>query len=132
MTAQPAIIDGKRVLGESAAHVLDVIDPATGNLLDQTIRGGAPEVDAAVDAARRAADGWSHTPYAARSAVLRGQRGKCVTASPEQGNHLPAPVRTPEPFLAIRAAQSRKTHECEARAAASLRPLCCGHPQCVG
>jgi aldehyde dehydrogenase (NAD+)/betaine-aldehyde dehydrogenase len=71
MTAQPAIIDGKRVLGDGTAGVLDVLDPATGKLLDQTIRGGAAEIDAAVDAARRAADGWSHTPYAARSAVLR-------------------------------------------------------------
>ena len=55
MTAQPAVIDGKRVLGETAAHVLDVLDPATGNLLDQTVRGGADEIDAAVAAAHRAA-----------------------------------------------------------------------------
>ena len=68
MTAQPAIIDGRRVAGTG---VIDVIDPATGKLLDQTIRGTAADIDAAVDAARRASDGWSHTSYARRSAVLR-------------------------------------------------------------
>ena len=68
MTVQPAIIDGRRVM---TVGVLDVIDPATGNRLDQTVRGTPAEVDAAVDAARRAADGWSHTSYAERSVILR-------------------------------------------------------------
>lgn len=68
MTAQPAIIDGERIQTD---EVLDVIDPATGTLLDRTVRGTAAEVDAAVDAARRASRSWSHTSYADRSAVLR-------------------------------------------------------------
>lgn len=68
MTAQPAIIDGRRV---HTVDILDVIDPATGAVLDSTARGTAAVVDAAVDAARRASDGWSHTSYADRSAVLR-------------------------------------------------------------
>jgi aldehyde dehydrogenase (NAD+) len=68
MNAQPAVIDGENVVG---GDTLDVIDPATGELLDRTLRGTAQHVDAAVEAARRASDGWAHTSYAERSAVLR-------------------------------------------------------------
>ncbi|MEO6509995.1 MAG: aldehyde dehydrogenase family protein [Nocardioides sp.] len=66
--AQPAVIGGKEV--ENGAW-LDVVDPATGETFDRTVRGGAAEIDAAVDAARSASDAWARTPYAERSAVLR-------------------------------------------------------------
>lgn len=68
MSVQPAIINGLQV---TTGDVLDVIDPATGELLDHTVRCGAAEIDAAVAAARRAYDGWSRTSCADRSAVLR-------------------------------------------------------------
>jgi aldehyde dehydrogenase (NAD+) len=68
MTAQPAVINGQLVHGDD---VLDVLDPSTGKLLDQTVRGTGAEIDAAVAAARAASDSWSRTPYAERSALLR-------------------------------------------------------------
>ena len=67
MTVQPAVIDGQLV---TTIDTLDVLDPSTGELLDRTARGTSTEIDAAVAAARRASHGWSHTPYAERSAVL--------------------------------------------------------------
>lgn len=80
MTTQPAVIDGENVLG---GDTLDVIDPATGELLDQTLRGTAEHVDAAIDAARRASDGWARTSYAERSAVLR-RIGEIIRRDAEQ------------------------------------------------
>jgi aldehyde dehydrogenase (NAD+)/betaine-aldehyde dehydrogenase len=68
MTAQPAVINGKLVEG---ADTLEVLNPSTGQVLDRIIRGTAQHVDAAVDAARAASHGWSHTPYSERSAILR-------------------------------------------------------------
>lgn len=66
--AQPAVIGGEFV---DTSDVLDVVDPATGKLLDQTAHGRAAEIDAAVDAARAASHDWSHTPASERSDVLR-------------------------------------------------------------
>ncbi len=68
MTVQPAIIDGREVVG---AQTLDVLDPSTGQLLSQTIRGTAEHIDAAVAAARSASHGWSHTSTLERSRTLR-------------------------------------------------------------
>ncbi len=64
---QPAVIGGALVQGDDC---LDVLDPATGEVLDRTIRGGAVEIDAAVEAARAATDGWASRPYAERSRVM--------------------------------------------------------------
>lgn len=64
----PAVIGGERVY---AAETLEVVDPSTGALLASTVRGTAEHVDEAVAAARSASHGWSHTPYAERSRVLR-------------------------------------------------------------
>jgi aldehyde dehydrogenase (NAD+)/betaine-aldehyde dehydrogenase len=68
MSTQPAVIDGEAVVG---GDTLDVINPSSGELLGRTVRGSSHHVDAAVKAARRASEGWAHTSYAERSAVLR-------------------------------------------------------------
>ena len=67
MTIRPAVIGGELVTTRDS---LDVLDPSTGELLDRTARGTAEEIDAAVDAARRASHAWSRTSYVDRSAVL--------------------------------------------------------------
>src|SRR3712207_8821776 len=68
MTAQPCVIDGELV---DAAETLDVLDPATGDLLDRTARGTTEHVDAAVAAARAASGTWRRTPTVDRSRILR-------------------------------------------------------------
>ncbi len=65
---QPAVVNGDLIMD---GETLDVLDPSTGNLLDRTIRGTFEHIDAAVDAARAATEGWRHTPYARRSQILR-------------------------------------------------------------
>ncbi len=53
-----------------SAH-LDVVDPATDELLD-TIPAGDPEAaDAAVRAARQAQGAWARTPAGERSGMLK-------------------------------------------------------------
>jgi len=66
--SQPAVIGGKSV--ECDAWI-DVVDPATGQAFDRTVRGTAAEVDASVEAGRSASDAWCRAPYAERSVVLR-------------------------------------------------------------
>jgi succinate-semialdehyde dehydrogenase/glutarate-semialdehyde dehydrogenase len=50
---------------------IPVLDPATGALLGTIQAGGPVQADAAVAAARKAAEGWSRTPAAERAAHLR-------------------------------------------------------------
>jgi acyl-CoA reductase-like NAD-dependent aldehyde dehydrogenase len=60
-------IDGKRVEARSGDR-FDVLNPATGQVYASVPKAGTEDVDAAVDAARRALEG----PWAATSAVERG------------------------------------------------------------
>jgi aldehyde dehydrogenase (NAD+) len=69
MSAQPCVIGGKLVVG---TDTLDVLDPASGELLDRTVRGTADHIDAAVAAARAASKQWRRVSAADRSRTLRG------------------------------------------------------------
>jgi aldehyde dehydrogenase (NAD+)/betaine-aldehyde dehydrogenase len=73
VTAPEAIIDGERVVLDAT---IDVIDPATGEVCAQVPRGGQREIDAAVDAARRAFEReWRATTPAQRSHLMRAMSG---------------------------------------------------------
>ncbi|MGO9208277.1 MAG: CoA-acylating methylmalonate-semialdehyde dehydrogenase [Candidatus Limnocylindrales bacterium] len=66
-------IDGRsvEVLPEQTGPVFD---PATGRVIARVPRGGAPEVDAAVAAARAAFPAWRDTPLIARSQIFFAYR----------------------------------------------------------
>ena len=53
-----------------SAHMQDVINPATGEVLAQVPLSSATDVDAVVQAAVRAADGWRRTPPTERIQYL--------------------------------------------------------------
>jgi len=53
-----------------SAHMQDVINPATGEMLAQVPLSSATDVDAVVQAAVRAADGWRRTPPTERIQYL--------------------------------------------------------------
>ncbi|MCK6504279.1 aldehyde dehydrogenase [Myxococcota bacterium] len=61
---------GGRSLPAASDEQLDDLDPATGALLARIPRSTAADVDAAVDAATRAAPAWAATPTAARADLL--------------------------------------------------------------
>jgi aldehyde dehydrogenase (NAD+) len=54
---------------------IDVINPATEEVIDQVPAGHPADVDAAVAAAREAFPGWAATPPARRASVLEAARG---------------------------------------------------------
>ena len=63
------LIDGRWI--PAGAGVLPLYDPSTGEEIGAIARGGAAEVDAAVEAAQRAFDGtWSRTPAVERGRIL--------------------------------------------------------------
>ncbi|MDT4913058.1 MAG: aldehyde dehydrogenase [Pseudonocardiales bacterium] len=68
MTAEPCVIGGEFV---RTADTLEVLDPATGEVLGRTARGTREHIDAAVAAARTATRQWRRTPARERSRVLR-------------------------------------------------------------
>ncbi|WP_410639140.1 aldehyde dehydrogenase family protein [Amycolatopsis sp. lyj-346] len=70
---RPDVPPGRLFIGgrwiEAEAR-FDAVDPATGKTLTSLARASAADVDAAVAAARQAAEGWAATPGRARARVL--------------------------------------------------------------
>ena len=79
MAAQLVIDGDLRAAAQGAT--LPVEDPSTGEVIREVPLGGAPDADAALDAARRAADSgpWPRMAPAERADVLR-VLGRLVTA----------------------------------------------------
>jgi aldehyde dehydrogenase (NAD+) len=55
-------------------EAVDVINPATEEVIDQVPAGHPADVDAAVEAARAAFGGWAATPVAERARCLEAIR----------------------------------------------------------
>ncbi|GAA2816974.1 aldehyde dehydrogenase family protein [Saccharopolyspora taberi] len=68
-TSTDHVIGGARVGGSGAR--IDVVNPATEQVIGSVPEGTRAEADAAVAAARAAFAGWADTPTAERSAVVR-------------------------------------------------------------
>ena len=67
----PHFIDGVPYVSDVASRI-DVVDPSDGQVFDQLARGTATDIDFAVRAARRAADGpWGRMPAAERGRHLQ-------------------------------------------------------------
>lgn len=61
------LIDGKLVEGD---HLLDVIDPATGDKFASVARASRRQAEAAIEAARKAQPAWDALGWEARGALL--------------------------------------------------------------
>ena len=68
-TLHLALVDGERV-GAVSRAVLDVVNPATNQVIGQLPRCDERDVEAAVKAAKRAAPGWRATEPQLRAAAL--------------------------------------------------------------
>jgi betaine-aldehyde dehydrogenase len=68
-TLQLALVDGRRV-GAVSGAVLDVVNPATNQVIGQIPRCGERDVENAVAAAKRAAPGWRAAEPRMRAAAL--------------------------------------------------------------
>jgi acyl-CoA reductase-like NAD-dependent aldehyde dehydrogenase len=62
-------INGQFTSG-SASEQIEVINPATGEILEMVPRGTALDAEAAVQAAQKAFEGWKNTPASERAAAL--------------------------------------------------------------
>jgi succinate-semialdehyde dehydrogenase/glutarate-semialdehyde dehydrogenase len=67
---QAMLIDGKWVQADSG-QTIDVINPATGDLVARVPNGGTAETRRAIDAAERAMRGWRKTLPKERAQILR-------------------------------------------------------------
>jgi aldehyde dehydrogenase (NAD+) len=74
-TGSPLIIDDAQLIGgdwvrAASGQTIDVINPATGEVLGRVPRGGAEDVDAAVRAAQAAYPAWRDTNATTRGALI--------------------------------------------------------------
>jgi betaine-aldehyde dehydrogenase len=82
-TLHLALVDGERV-GAVSGATLDVVNPATNQVIGQIPRCDERDVEAAVKAARRAAPGWRAAEPQMRAAALLAFAGKVA----ERGEEL--------------------------------------------
>ena len=85
MTDYQLFIDGRQVPGDLT---LDVINPATEQVLARCARASKAQLDAAVAAARRAFPGWRDTPVAQRRAALAAIADRLEAHADELGRLL--------------------------------------------
>src|SRR5262249_14028887 len=83
-----------------ATETIDVVDPATEDVIGSVPAGNAADVDVAVRAARAAFDAWSMTESATRAAVLRQIADGMAARSDELAHlitrELGCPLKTTE------------------------------------
>src|SRR3954468_15763373 len=95
------------VTGSSSGETYDVINPATGELVDSAPKGTESDAAAAIDAAHAAFQAWSETAAEARAqlmlkgieAVKKELQDLSVTLTKEQGKPLGDSQREIEHFL---------------------------------
>jgi len=71
LVQENTMLIGEKWLAAASTETIDVVNPATGELLTRVPRGTAFDIDAAVDAAAAALPTWRHTSPAVRAALLR-------------------------------------------------------------
>jgi aldehyde dehydrogenase (NAD+) len=77
---------------------VDVVNPATEQVIDQVPAGDPADVDAAVAAARKAFGGWAATPAAERAGFLEAARGLLADRADDIAATIAADMGSPLPF----------------------------------
>jgi aldehyde dehydrogenase (NAD+) len=77
---------------------IDVVNPATEQVIDQVPAGDPAEVDAAVAAARNAFGGWAATPVAERAGFLDAAHGLLADRADDIAATIAADMGSPLPF----------------------------------
>jgi aldehyde dehydrogenase (NAD+) len=77
---------------------IDVVNPATEQVIDQVPAGDPADVDAAVAAASKAFGGWAATPVAERAAFLDAARGLLADRADDIAATIVADMGSPLPF----------------------------------
>ncbi|MCL2732170.1 MAG: aldehyde dehydrogenase family protein [Actinomycetia bacterium] len=95
-----AVFIGGRWRPAASGERIDVVDPATEQVLGQVAAGGAQDVDDAVAAARAALPGWAATPPERRAAVLAAARDLMAARREEIAATVSAELGAPPAFAA--------------------------------
>ncbi len=90
-------IDGQWVPSSGDSHV-EVVDPATEEVIARVAEGTSADVDAAVAAAKRAFATWSTTPVDIRAKYLRDIGGALTGRFEEIADTISAEVGSPKTF----------------------------------
>jgi aldehyde dehydrogenase (NAD+) len=91
---------GGRWRSAAGGERIDVVDPATEQVLGRVPAGGPRDVDDAVAAARAALPGWAATPPARRAAVLGAARDLMTARREEIAATVAAELGAPPAFAA--------------------------------
>ena len=94
-TTDGLYIDGAWVAPAADSGRLSVIEAATEEVITTVAVAGPADVDRAVDAARRAFDGWAATPLAERTAVVRDALDRLAKRTDEIARTVSREVGTP-------------------------------------
>lgn len=97
---QDAVFIGGAWRAAAGGGTIDVVDPATEQVIGRVAAGTAPDVDAAVRAAREALPGWAATPPAERAAVLGAARDLLAARREEIAATVSAELGAPMAFAA--------------------------------
>lgn len=95
---QDAVFIGGEWRPAATEGTIDVIDPATEQVIARVPAGSALDVDAAVRAARAALPGWAATPPAERAAVLGAARDLLAARREEIAATVSAELGAPPAF----------------------------------
>ncbi|NJP47454.1 aldehyde dehydrogenase family protein [Streptomyces sp. PRB2-1] len=95
-----AVFVGGRWRPALAQGAIEVVDPATEQVLGRVPAGGPEDVDAAVRAARAALPGWAATAPAERAAVLAAARDLLAARREEVAATVSAELGAPPAFAA--------------------------------
>jgi aldehyde dehydrogenase (NAD+) len=89
-------IDGMAIAGD--AETIEVVNPANGAIVGWVPAGTARDVDGAVRAARSALPGWSGTPVAERTAIVKRISNGLEARSCEIAEGITAEMGSPISF----------------------------------
>lgn len=95
-----AVFIGGRWRPAAGEGTIEVVDPATEQVVGRVPAGTALDVDAAVRAARAALPGWAATPPAARAEVLAAARDLLAARREEIAATVSAELGAPPAFAA--------------------------------
>ena len=85
----------------STADVIDVVNPATEEVMGHVPDGSAADVDRAVAAARAAFDGWAAVSVEDRAKLLQGMHDAMVSRLTEIGMMVSEEIGSPLPFATL-------------------------------
>ena len=85
----------------ASADVIELVNPATEEVMGHVPDGSGADVDRAVTAARSAFEGWAATPVAERAGLVEAMHGVLVSRLSEIGLLVAEEVGCPLPFATL-------------------------------